>query len=528
MAGPSVAVRVIGDMSGLGKAFQSAGATAAAAGDKIKSAIGGALSTLNQTGILGPFGGAVQGAMDALDKLSQHGKDTGAKLAGAGGIMAGVGLGLQAVASKEQASHQQLQQAVENTGASYEDYAGKVDSAIKHQEGFGNSADKTQDALRVLTQATHDPQKALDLMGTAADVAAAKHEDLTTAAGQVGKVFNGNTKLLKEYGIAIDKTTGLTKDGKTATEALAQVTGGQAAAAADTFTGKLNEMKAKIEDSAAAFAQKYGPAITVAGTAMTGLGAAWQVATGLKEALTVATEAGTVADDAAAVSEGVALAPILLIIVAVGVLGAAIYELVTHWSTVWGAMKDAVAVVWDWIRANWPLLLAIILGPVAVAALEISKHWQEIKDGAGAAVQWIKDRFNDVVGFFTGLGGRIAGAVSGMWDGIFNAFRSVINEVINLWNKLHFTLPHIDLGPLGSIGGGDIGVPHINPLASGGIVTRPTLALVGEAGPEAVIPLGRAGALGPAVHIEHAYFQDQTDLDLLMKRAAWAARTARV
>lgn len=36
-------------------------------------------------------------------------------------------------------------------------------------------------------------------------------------------------------------------------------------------------------------------------------------------------------------------------------------------------------------------------------------------------------------------------------------------------------------------------VPH---MASGGIVTRPTMALIGEAGPEAVVPLGRPGAGG--------------------------------
>lgn len=35
-------------------------------------------------------------------------------------------------------------------------------------------------------------------------------------------------------------------------------------------------------------------------------------------------------------------------------------------------------------------------------------------------------------------------------------------------------------------------------LAEGGIVTRPTHALIGEAGPEAVIPLGRAGGIGGA------------------------------
>jgi SLT domain-containing protein len=33
-------------------------------------------------------------------------------------------------------------------------------------------------------------------------------------------------------------------------------------------------------------------------------------------------------------------------------------------------------------------------------------------------------------------------------------------------------------------------------MAAGGIVTSPTLALIGEAGPEAVIPLNRAGATG--------------------------------
>jgi hypothetical protein len=33
-------------------------------------------------------------------------------------------------------------------------------------------------------------------------------------------------------------------------------------------------------------------------------------------------------------------------------------------------------------------------------------------------------------------------------------------------------------------------------LAQGGIVTGPTIAMIGEAGPEAVIPLNRAGGMG--------------------------------
>ena len=33
-------------------------------------------------------------------------------------------------------------------------------------------------------------------------------------------------------------------------------------------------------------------------------------------------------------------------------------------------------------------------------------------------------------------------------------------------------------------------------MANGGIVTGPTLAMIGERGPEAVIPLNRAGGMG--------------------------------
>ena len=50
--------------------------------------------------------------------------------------------------------------------------------------------------------------------------------------------------------------------------------------------------------------------------------------------------------------------------------------------------------------------------------------------------------------------------------------------------------------------GGDDGpryVPRIDevvPFATGGIVTSPTIAMIGEAGPEAVIPLGQMGSMG--------------------------------
>ena len=44
-------------------------------------------------------------------------------------------------------------------------------------------------------------------------------------------------------------------------------------------------------------------------------------------------------------------------------------------------------------------------------------------------------------------------------------------------------------------------IPEIPSLAKGGIVNSPTLAMIGESGPEAVIPLGQGGAAGMTVNL---------------------------
>jgi hypothetical protein len=58
------------------------------------------------------------------------------------------------------------------------------------------------------------------------------------------------------------------------------------------------------------------------------------------------------------------------------------------------------------------------------------------------------------------------------------------------------------LGDLSKIGQSAVGAAsgmNIPRMASGGIVTSPTLALIGEAGPEAVVPLGKGGGMGGIV-----------------------------
>lgn len=85
--------------------------------------------------------------------------------------------------------------------------------------------------------------------------------------------------------------------------------------------------------------------------------------------------------------------------------------------------------------------------------------------------------------FISDLGSRIWGvikdALSGVKDLIVNGFKSLMNAVIRFVNKI--------------IPGKRFDIPL---LANGGIITKPTLAVIGERGPEAVIPLGRGGGFG--------------------------------
>ena len=58
-------------------------------------------------------------------------------------------------------------------------------------------------------------------------------------------------------------------------------------------------------------------------------------------------------------------------------------------------------------------------------------------------------------------------------------------------------------------------------LGKGGIAMSPTLALIGEAGPEAVVPLNRAGGIGPTIHVhmEGAQIYGFDDFDRQVRKA---------
>lgn len=187
--------------------------------------------------------------------------------------------------------------------------------------------------------------------------------------------------------------------------------------------------------------------------------------------------------------------PILLVVIAIVALVAAFVlaykKSETFRAIVTGAMHavtGAASATFGWFRRNWPLLLAILTGPFGLATLAIVKNWDRIKGGAGAAVDWIRDKFAGMLDWFRALPGKIARIFTGVWGGLADGLRSAINSVLHLPLRIPKINTHIP--GVGTVGGQTL----IPALANGGIVTGATLALIGEAGPEAVVPLdGRFG-----------------------------------
>ena len=111
----------------------------------------------------------------------------------------------------------------------------------------------------------------------------------------------------------------------------------------------------------------------------------------------------------------------------------------------------------------------------------------------GDAWDFIKKLINDPLGTFADLGTSIAGWVSGLGETFGGLLKAPINGMIGLVNEFFagfsfsktIDLPGLDPFTIGF----DLSDWSIPQLAKGGIVNKPTLAMIGEDGPEAVVPL---------------------------------------
>jgi len=211
------------------------------------------------------------------------------------------------------------------------------------------------------------------------------------------------------------------------------------------------------------------------------------------------------------------LGPILIAVVAVGIAIAAAILIWKNWDKIIGFLKKTLDILKDTFKTVFNFIREIVsrvfskitdiynsklgwilpYGPLIKAIIFLKNNWEEIWNGIKATFDTVSDA---LIGTFR----TVKSTILGIWDGMVSGIKGGINSVIGFINgfiravnniKISFPGKKIKFAP--DIPAFSIGmpqIPEIPSLAKGGIVNSPTLAMLGESGPEAVVPLGRGGA----------------------------------
>ena len=106
----------------------------------------------------------------------------------------------------------------------------------------------------------------------------------------------------------------------------------------------------------------------------------------------------------------------------------------------------------------------------------------------------LKTNFTEFAAKFgKGIGNALINAINGMLGFIQDFLNGPINAINGALGALN-QIPGVNIGQLNTIT-----IGRIPALAAGGLVTSPTTALIGEAGPEAVIPLRNTNSWAKAI-----------------------------
>ena len=375
-----------------------------------------------------------------------------------GGLVAGLGDAVKGAMEDEQAQAMLARQLQKTTAATDAQIKGVEDyiTAAGKQKGFTD--DELRPAMAGLVRATMDIGEAQKATNLAMDVAAAKGLSLETVTKAMEKAYGGNTTALAKLSPELRQ---MIKDGASMDEIMAEMAvtfGGAATDSANTAAGSM---------------KRLGIAL---GEAKEGVGAALLPI--LEKAMPVLQSFATWAQDN----------PTLITAVAVA----------------FGALAAAVVLVNAAMALNPAVLITAGIVALGVALVMAYKKFDTFRAVVNAVINQVASNFEFMA----------------------NAFITMINVVIKGINLIK---PGKDIGSLGQISLGRLGgdasaAGGANPagldykaMATGGIVTSPTLALIGEAGPEAVIPLSKAGGMGMNITVNAGLVStpDQVGQDII-------------
>lgn len=155
------------------------------------------------------------------------------------------------------------------------------------------------------------------------------------------------------------------------------------------------------------------------------------------------------------------------------------------WTKNFGVIGKVFNAFFKSISDIWNSIKLIFKGIIDFVAGVFTGDWKRAWEG-------IKNIFK---GVFDGLSGIVKSPINGIiaiLNGLIGGVATAVNAVAKMLNKLKVTIPSWVPG----IGGKSIGfnLPTWSPgkipyLAKGGVIDHPTLAMMGEDGKEAVVPL---------------------------------------
>jgi hypothetical protein len=325
---------------------------------------------------------------------------------------------------------------------------------------FGVTDSDLRPAIAKLARQTGSLEKAQQGASLAMDIAAATGKPLSVVTDALSKGYAGNTTALAKLDPKLRDLVKGGLDAEGAMSVLADTFGGSATTKANTAEGQFQRLKVSLDETKESIGAALLPII--------------------EKVLPFLAQLGDWASNNTAA-----------FLIVAGVIGgiAAAVVLVNAAMTAWTAITTAFTAVqaaFNAVMAMNPIVLIVIGIGLLVAALVI----------AYKKFEGFRNVVDTVFRFITGAVTGSLDLIKGYFSTVLGFYKTIFNGIANLWNnsvgKLSFKFP----GFVPGLGGKGFDVPNIPLLAEGGIIRQATLAVVGEKGPEAVIPLSKMGDMG--------------------------------
>ena len=158
-------------------------------------------------------------------------------------------------------------------------------------------------------------------------------------------------------------------------------------------------------------------------------------------------------------------------------------------SAAWEAIKGIVGTWAAFFGTVWEGIKAVFGAVASWFGGVFSAAWEAIKAVFAPVGAFFQSLWDTIVALFTSIGTAVGDAISGAVKGAINAvLKGAIGIINGFIDAINFAIGVINAIPGVSIE--KIQKLEVPQLAKGGIVTAPTLLEAGEAGNEAIIPLG--------------------------------------